>query len=316
MKVLVTGANGFVGQELVRRLLADSTVLGRPLSRLSLIDTSFGEKTSDPRVRYVEGDIAEHTLLRRTLVGGVDLVFHLASVPGGLAERDYGLGERVNLCATLELFNQLREQSTAARVVFASSIAVYGSELGEQVDEATRENPNLSYGAQKVIGETLLRDFSRRGWIDGLSLRLPAIVSRPRGPSGLLSAYMSDIQHALAAGEHYVCPVSPSARSWWMSAKCCVDNLLHAAILETERADPRRTYLLPALHFSVGELVDALARRFGDDRLALITYEPVEELEASFGRYPPLSTPSAKAAGFKDDGSVDLLVSRGLGLEI
>ena len=313
MKVLVTGANGFIGSALATRLLQPGALPGVTVGQLRLLDQSFSHPPADGRVQQLSGDIADPGLLRQALAGGVQLVFHLASVPGGLAERDYALGHRVNLQATHELLWQLRDQAMPAVVVFASSIAVYGAPLPDPVDEDTPADPRLSYGAHKLVGELLLRDLSRRGWVDGRALRLPGVVARPRGPSGLLSAYMSDIQHALAAGEPYTCPVSPQAVSWWMSAGCCVDNLLHAASLPAEQVAAQRTWVLPVQRFTMAELVDALARRYGDDRRALVRWQPNEALEAAFGRYPPLLTPRAEAAGFRHDGSVDALLQRSLG---
>jgi len=313
MRVLVTGANGFIGAALAARLLQPGALPGVSVGELVLLDQTFDRPPTDARVRQHAGDIADPAVLRQALDGGVALVFHLASVPGGLAERDHALGQRVNLGATQELLAQLRDQPQPAVLVFASSVAVYGHPLPEAMDESTASNPQLSYGVHKLMSELLLRDATRRGWVDVRALRLPGIVARPRGPSGLLSAYMSDIQHALAAGEACTCPVSPQAVSWWMSAACCVDNLLHAATLPAAQLPAHRTWVLPVLRASMAELVDALARRYGDDRRALVRYQPDENLEAAFGRYPPLATPAAQALGFRHDGSLDLLLQRTLG---
>ena len=246
--------------------------------------------------------------MRRALAGGVDVVFHLASIPGGLAERQYELGRQVNLDATLALLEQLREQPHAARVVFASSVAVYGAPLPALVDDATPLKPTLSYGAQKLIGEILVNDFSRRGWIDGIALRLPGIVARPPTPSGLLSAFMSDIFWALQAGKPFTCPVSPQAVAWWMSVHCCVDNLLHAAQLPSKQQGSTRAVALPVLRLSISELVEALADMYGADRRTLVRYEPNEALEAGFGRYPPITTTTAEALGFGHDGTIANLI--------
>lgn len=304
MRVLITGAGGFVGRRLVRRLLDE----GQPDTTLILLDQRLDEVSADPRVERHVGSIVDGELVSAALAGGVDVVFHLASVPGGLAERTYELGRQVNLDATLALLEQLRGQPRAPIVVFASSIAVYGNLTPSRVDDATLPRPQLSYGAHKLIGEILVSDFSRRGWIDGIALRLPGIVARPPEPSGLLSAFMSNIFWRLAAGEPFTCPVSPQAVAWWMSADCCVDNLLHAARLTPAQRSAARTIALPVLRLTIAELVDGLARRYGEDRRALVRYEPDEALEAGFGRYPPLDARSAEALGFHHDGSVERLI--------
>ena len=176
------------------------------------------------------------------------------------------------------------------------------------VDDATLPKPTLSYGAHKLIGEILVADFSRRGWIDGIALRLPGIVARPPEPSGLLSAFMSDIFWKLTAGEPFTCPVSPKAVAWWMSVRCCVDNLLHAARLTSEQRRSTRAIALPVLRLTIAELVDALARVYGEDRLHLVRYAPNEALEAGFGRYPPLDASTAEALGFRHDGTIQDLI--------
>ena len=308
MHVLITGAGGFVGSHLVRRLLAEDAALGQPLERLILLDQWFDENRVDPRVEQHAGSMTDGELIRRVLADGVDVVFHLASVPGGLAERNYELGRQVNLDATLQLLEQLRGQPRPPRFIFASSVAVYGDPLPARVDDATLPKPTLTYGAHKLIGEILLADFSRRGWIDGIALRLPGIVARPPESSGLLSAFMSDMFWRLAAGEPFTCPVSPQAVAWWMSVRCCVDNLLHAAKLTPKQRRTARAIPLPVLRLTIAELVDALARVYGEDRRELVRYEPNEALEAGFGRYPPLDASMAEALGFRHDGTIEELI--------
>lgn len=311
MHLLITGANGFVGAALARRLLDDTQVLP-DLTRLTLIDLEFPTELNDPRVHYLSGSIADPKLLANALETPVDVLFHLASIPGGMAERNYPLSRQVNLDATQTLFEGLKAQATPARVVFASTIAVYGSPLPAQVDDSTPLQPKLTYGAQKLIGEILLEDFSRRGWIDGISLRLPGIVARPPQPSGLLSAFMSDVFWKLAKGERFECPVSSQAVAWWMSVARCVDNLLHAASLPASALQTRRSFALPVLRLTMEQVIGGLCRRFGEERQALVSYLPDAHLEATFGAYPPLLSPAAEALGFKHDGDLEQLIYRTL----
>lgn len=314
MNVLVTGGNGFVGRELVRRLLAAGEILpGQgPLTRLTVADMSGDGLPDDPRLHVVCGSIADPAVLDAALDAPPQLVFHLASIPGGAAERNYELGLKVNLHATLELFERLRAQGNGPRVVFTSTIAVYGSPLPELVDDASPMKPGLSYGAHKLVGEILLEDYSRRGWLDGRTLRLPGIVARPPEPSGLLSAFMSDVFWKLAVGEPFTCPVSAEAVAWWMSVGCCAENLLHAARLAPEQVHKRRDYTLPVLRLSMAELVEGLVQRFGEDRRALVHYQPDEGLEAAFGRLPPLDASAAEAIGFRHDGSIEALIGNAM----
>lgn len=315
MRVLITGANGFVGRALAHRLLETGRIGAdaAAITELVLADLRFDAPPTDARVRLVAGSIADAEVLAAAFAQPLDCVFHLASIPGGAAERDYALGLDINLRATLAILEHLRAQPRLARLVFTSTIAVYGAPLPARVDDATPLRPNLSYGAHKLVGEILVEDYSRRGWIDGRSLRLPGIVARPPAPSGLLSAFMSDVFWKLAAGERFACPVSPQAVAWWMSARCCVDNLLRAASLAPEQLGGRRAWTLPVLRLTLAEVVDGLARLYGDDRRALVDYRPDEALEAGFGRFPLLDAAAAEGLGFAHDGSVEALIRNAIG---
>jgi nucleoside-diphosphate-sugar epimerase len=316
MNVLITGANGFVGGHLVKRLLRDGRVGddGTPITSLTLVDLGEAPQVDDARVHFVGGSIADPAVLERAFATPFDHVFHLASIPGGAAERNYTLGLDVNLNATLAILERLRTQGVVARFTFASTIAVYGAKMPAMVDDATLKQPCLSYGAHKLIGEILVQDYSRRGWIDGRVLRLPGIVARPPEPSGLLSAFMSDIFWKLAAGDPFVCPVSADAVAWWMSVSCCVDNFVHVASLAPERVAARRDFTLPVLRLRIRDVVDALAVRFGEDRRALVSYQPNEQLEAAFGRFPLLDASAAQAIGLRHDGDVDRLIRNAIGV--
>ena len=307
MHVLITGANGFVGARLADRLLHAGAE--HPITRLTLLDTCIDRSSDDRHLRLIEGSLTDPAVLQRALDQPVDVVYHLASIAGGHAEREFELGLQVNLLATVSLVELLRRQQRAARMVYASTIAVYGAALPALVDDSTEKRPGLSYGAHKLCAEILIDDYSRRGWLDGRVVRLPGIVARAPASAGLLSAFMSDIFWAAARGTAFVCPVSPQATMWMMSVECCVDNLLHAAGLASDTLRARRDYTLPALRVTMGELAAALAHTFGRFD---ISYQPDAALEAAFGRLPMLDGRSAEAIGLRHDGSLPQLIARAL----
>ena len=310
MNVLVTGANGYIGRGLVERLCSLAALPdGAPIERITLADLAFDTPPADPRVHLVRGSIAEPAVLDAATAAAPDVVFHLAAVPSGMAETEFERGLAANLHGMLGLLERLRAQARRPTLVFTSSIAVFGAPLPAAIDDDTVLQPALSYGAQKQVGEILLADYTRRGWLHGRAVRLPGIVMRPPAPNGALSIFSSDLIRQLALGESYVCPVSSSATLWLMSLERAVDNLLHAATLAAQ-PDGRTAWTLPALHVSISQVVDALASLFGADVAQRITYQPDAGLEAQFGRLPPLSTRAADAAGFRHDGDLASLLQR------
>ena len=319
MRILVTGAEGFIGRALVARLLSSDVLpgLGDARRQVVLLDRHFPAGVADARVRQVAGDIADSAVLSEAFGDPVDCVFHLASVPGGAAEAQFELGLRANLDATVRLLEQLRTQTQPfgappPRVVFASTIGVYGVPLPAVIDESTLPAPTMSYGAHKLIGEVLITDYSRRGYIDGRALRLPGIVARPPQAAGMLSAFMSDLIRALSAGRSFACPVAREGMAWWMSRACVVENLLHAAGLGAATLAKSRVWLLPVLHASLGDIVAAIARVHGEEVLDCVTYHENAALQAQFANLPPLRCPASAEAGFRNDGTLEVLVQRAL----
>lgn len=317
MRVLVTGAGGFIGATLLQLLQQAGQVGNRRITRLAAMDRQLPPLSGE--VERIEGELQDAQVQARLAQFGADLCFHLAAVPGGAAEADPVLSRRVNLDATLDLFDLLASGRAAGEappvVVYASSIAVYGTPLPNPVTPATPTRPALIYGAHKRACEILLADATRRGRLDGRSLRLPGIVARPRVASGLVSAFMSELLHALAAGEPVSLPVSPQATAWWMSAQRCAENLLHAATMDPlldTAGHSERTWALPVLRLSMQEVVDTLSALVGVDGRALVRYAPQEQVEAVFGRYPILDDGIARRLGLRDDGSPEALVRRAL----
>lgn len=303
MKILVTGAGGFVGRHLVGKLLASGhEVTGWDVS---------GD-TIPAGARVVSGDLGDAGLRAEALSGGCDAVVHLATVPGGAAEADPAASRRINIDAMHDLIEDAGRARGGVRFVYASSIAVYGDPLPPAgVDDATPLSPRMIYGGHKAMMETAVAMFSNRGLIDGVSLRLPGILARPRGPSGMKSAFMSDLFHALAAGEAFTCPVSPEATIWAQSLECCARNLAHALTCDTGLLPPTRAVTLPALRTTMGALADKIAQECGTDP-ALVRYVPDVALEATFAAQPPLATPAAERAGFAADDDLASFVTRAL----
>jgi nucleoside-diphosphate-sugar epimerase len=308
MDTLVTGAGGFVGQDLVRDLLARAG----DTDSLTCVDLRLSFPAADSRLRPITGSLNDHKVFAQVFDREYERVFHLATVPGGWAEENFETGFEVNLLLTIRLLEVLRKQAgRRAVVVYPSSIGVYGT-LTSPVDDRTVPDPTWSYGTHKAIGELLIADYSRKGFIDGRTVRLPAVVARGSNPSGALSAFMSDLIRELGAGRPFVCPVSPSATCWWMSRECAVQNLSHAADVPGRLWPARRVCQLPALRCSIEEIVCATAAVSGHRTASLISYRPVAEVEGRFGTLPPLCTPLAESLGFCHDGSAEQLVRRAL----
>jgi len=302
VNVVVTGAGGFVGRELVRMLLhAGHTVTG--------VDSAAGGLPGGART--VTGDLGDPAVRDEALKRGCDALIHLATVPGGAAEADPAASRRINVDAMYDLLMEAAQANPGLRVVYSSSIAVIGDPLPARVDDATPLSPKMIYGGHKAMMEDAVAMFSNRGLIDGVSVRLPGILARPKGPSGMKSAFMSDLFHALKAGEPFSCPVSAQGTIWAQSVRQCARNLVHALTLDSALLPPTRAVTLPALRVAMGEMAREITQQCGvaDE---LVTYVPDAALEAAFAAQPPLATPAAERAGFAHDGDLATLVASAL----
>jgi nucleoside-diphosphate-sugar epimerase len=278
-----------------------------PSASILATDRSFRHPPANVRVEQVVADLADRAAVLKLCSHPFDLVFHLASVPGAAAERSADAGRAVNRDGALLLIDAVARQSEGMRpprFVFASSIAVYGAQLGGPITEDAPARPDMSYGAHKLMVEIELADRTRRGELLGCSLRLPGIVARPLAESGHGSSFMSRIFHAVVRGEAYTCPASPAARCWWMSRSRVVGNLIHASRLEPDLLCARSVWQPPVLVATIGDVVEELAVRYGRDAVKAISYEPDPIIEQLFGSMPALSAEPAERAGFGRDGTI------------
>ena len=291
MRVLVTGAAGFLGRAVVDALRADH----------DLIATDRGD-----------GDIADPAHLDRLFGAPIDRVFHLAAVVSGAAEADFDAGRRVNLDATLGLLDRCRAQARrggpVVRFVHASSIAVFGAPLPSRIDDATAPAPRLSYGTHKRVAELLIDDATRRGDLDGRALRLSGVVVRPPLANGALSAFNSDVIREPLAGRDYECPVGSDATVWLTSRRATIANLLRIADVDGAAIGTQRAVTAPALAISIAEIVAALGR-FDAASPARVRYAPRPEIEAQFGRWPRSSSfARAESLGVAGVTAIDALI--------
>lgn len=307
MKVLITGGAGFLGQRLARQLLAqgqltDSHGQLQTISELVLVDVVAAHDFNDVRVKVVTGDIADGALMRATINTQTTSIFHLAAIVSGQAEADFELGMRINLDASRLLLDICRELGHKPKVVFTSSVAVYGGKLPDVVQDTTALNPQSSYGAQKAIGELLLNDYSRRGFVDGRVLRLPTISVRPGKPNKAASSFASGIIREPLNGEAAVCPVATDLRLWLLSPRGAIASLIAGHELAGEMFGASRTVNLPGLSVSVGEMIAALEDVAGSDVTARISYAPDPAIERIVKSWPGAwDTARAEALGLTAD---------------
>jgi nucleoside-diphosphate-sugar epimerase len=291
MRVVITGGAGFLGRRLARALLARGGLTGadgreHPVDRVVLVDLVAADPEGDRRVEVLSGDVADEALLRRAFTAETAAVFHLAAVVSAQAEADYDLGMRVNLDATRRVVDACRALPRPPRLVFTSSVAVYGGALPDPVTDDTPLRPQSSYGAQKAMGELLVSDASRRGYVDGRIVRLPTVSVRPGRPNRAASSFASGIVREPLQGEEAVCPVAPATRLWLISPRRAVENLVVAHELASDALGPVRAVNLPGLSVSVGEMVAAVEAEGGAEAVARIRWERDPLVERIVGGWP------------------------------
>ena len=306
MRVVVTGGCGFLGRRVALRLLER-----REVDELVLFDNapSALPLPEDRRLKLVTGDIADRETVRGVVAPGTNSVFHLAAVVSGEAEADTDLGYRVNLDGARAVLEACRALGTCPRLVFASSLAVYGGALPPAVGDDTALTPETCYGTQKAIGELLVNDYSRKGFVDGRAVRLPTVVVRPGRPNRAASTFASSIIREPLSGREAICPVSPDTVMALASPRRVVDALLRAHDLPAADFATSRSLQLPGFSVAVGEMVAAVRRAGGEQAYTRIRWEPDPLIQRIVSGWPQaLAAPRAAALGFTADNGIDEVV--------
>lgn len=314
MEVLITGGAGFLGVKLARALLDKGTLANasdqqQPITRITLLDRVAAQGFDDPRIASIVGDVADPAVIAQVLTPRIDAVFHLAAVVSGEAEENFDLGMNINVDATRALLEQARRNGNAPRVIFTSSVAVFGGELPAQVLDSTAPTPQGSYGAQKVIGELLVADYSRKGYIDGRAIRLPTITVRPGKANKAASSFASGIIREPLNGVEAICPVPPETRVWAMSPRSAVVNLVHAHEVTRAAYGNGGAVNLPGLATTAGEMVAALERVAGAGVAQRVRWQRDEAITRLISSWPgDFIAQRALRLGFVGDADFDAVV--------
>lgn len=315
MDILIIGAAGMVGRKLAQRITADGGLGGQPVDHMTLVDVVQPEPPAGypGQADCLTADLSDPGTAERLIAGRPGAIFHLAAIVSGEAELDFEKGYRINMDGTRALFEAIRHAHTAdgytPRVVFASSIAVVGAPLPYPIPDDYHTTPLTSYGTQKAISELLLADYTRRGFFDGVGIRLPTVCIRPGVPNKAASGFFSNILREPLAGQPAVLPVPDTIRHWHTSPRSAVGFMIHAATMDTSKIGPRRNLSMPGLSATVGEQIEALRRVAGDKAVALIRREPDEMITRMCeGWAPGFEAKRARELGFTAEDSFDDII--------
>jgi len=306
VNIVITGGSGFIGRRLASRLLQRPEVKG-----ILLFDVQHhrGQPSDDPRVSERVGDITDFRSVCDAIAPGTSGVFHLSAVVSAGAEADFDLGMRVNLDGTRNVLEACRKLPVPPRVVFGSSEAVYGGDLPAVIDDDTPLYPQTSYGTQKACGELLVSDYSRKGFVDGRSLRFPTIIVRPE-PNLAASTFTSTIVREPLSGKPTVCPVREDSVMTLMSVAKVIDCIERAYDLDASSFGTHRSLLLPAVSASVRDIIGAVRRAGGERAAALIAIQPDPNIQRIVDTWPrAIRAKRAERLGFQADESVDAIVA-------
>ena len=313
MHILVLGAAGMIGSKLTKRLIKDGGLAGKPIDAMTLVDwvpptppTGVPFKVTTKAADLTTPGVAEETIASRP-----DVIFHLAAIVSGEAEADFEKGYRVNLDGARFLFDAIRKVGGGykPRVVFTSSIAVYGAPFPPAISDEFFETPLTSYGTQKAIGELLLSDYTRRGFLEGVGIRLPSIVVRPGKPNKAASGFFSGIIREPLAGQDAVLPVADTIVHTHASPRSAIGFLLHAAGLPRDKLGNRINLNMPGVSCTVAEQIEALRRIAGPKVAARIRREPDALVMRIVDGWPHrIEGKRARALGFRVENSFDDII--------
>jgi D-erythronate 2-dehydrogenase len=313
MHILVLGAAGMVGRKFLERLAREGQLGGKAVAKVTGHDVVAPVKPAGASFVFEAqtGDFAMPGVAARLIAGRPDLILHLAAIVSGEAEADFDKGYRINLDGTRMLFDAIRMAGDGykPRLVFTSSIAVFGAPFPEAIGDEFHTTPLTSYGAQKAIGELLLADYSRRGFFDGIGIRLPTICVRPGLPNKAASGFFSNIIREPMAGHEAILPVGEDVMHWHASPRSAVGFLFHAATMDLSRLGARRNLSMPGLAATVGEQIAALRKVAGEKAVKLIRREPDETIIRIVAGWPRnLAVKRAAELGFRAESSFEEII--------
>lgn len=309
MRILILGGGGFLGRRLAKELIQNGGLAQGEIVRLIMVDIAFEDRLHDSRVDYIQADFSDEVTIANILRQEPDLIFHLAAVVSGEAEKNLELGIKINFHASLQMLELCRKLLIHPRIVFASSCAVFGGDVSRVITDETAPKPRSSYGTQKAMVELLINDYSRRGFVDGRSVRLPTIAIRPGKPNAATSSFVSSIIREPLQGKKASYPVPRETPCWILSPKGVIKNFIHSANIDEKLLGDDRVINLPGLTVSVAEMINSLQQIAGPEITNLISHESDAFLQSIVLTWPPyFDTVRAKKLGFVSDSSVEEII--------
>lgn len=315
MKVLILGAGGMIGQKLVQQLVSKPYLSEKEISHIQLVDAFI-----DPRIptgakfpiESLIADVSNPKTCTDLISTEPQVIFHLAAIVSGEAETDFEKGYRVNLDGTRNILEAIRARKHYfPRVVYTSTAAVYGGPYPDEIDDGFILQPTTSYGTQKAIGELLLNDYSRRGFLDGVGLRLPTICVRPGKPNAAASGVFSNIIREPLAGIETTLSVSKDVSMIFASPRSAIGFLIHAAQLDTKLLGDRRSMMMPGVHATIGQEIEALRRVAGEKVVSFIREIPIDPFAQKMvdaWNFPAFPATRAQSLGFTCEKTFDELI--------